>query len=366
MAEFVKPVMYGGHTAIFADSPLENAVYTSKSSLLSGGYKVNALVFDKHMSFADKLTALKALPEYIRLFIGIGGGEAAELAKIIAGERNASCAVVVAAPSTDSFAFPVTSKGVFSPPAVVLADKSLISTAPARLVASGVGQIYSSWITLFDLRYAEYLSGADISASDNLQRLLTDFDRLPRGSEFPCRLCECLLRLGAIKNECGITGAADAAGRALSESANLYHGEAAFVAAYAIAFIYRSYLKNTEGAADTLLPSDRIKTRKLLQKKFGINYFTGLTDADFEGYNTYFKHSFIVGEYRADLLAVTELFNMRERQRSFRRVYDDAGFALKSKLSVKELLRTVSLSGEIAAGTFLKQIKEIGFLECCL
>jgi hypothetical protein len=358
--------MSGGHVAVFADTPLANAVYDAKSSMLSSDYKVSALTLDVRAPFSEKLDALRALPEYIRLFVGIGGGEAAELAKIAAGERGALCVPVAAAPSSESFIAPATAKGVFKAPVMVLADKTLIAAAPARLIASGAGLMYSAWITFFDLRYEEYLSGEENPSTQKLKKLLVEFDGVPKDADFPNRLCEYLMRLGIIKQDIGVVGAADAAGQALAYSVDLYQGEAAFVSAYAIAFLYRAYLKNTVGVTDTLLPADKIKTRKLLQKKFGVNYFAGLTSADFAGHNNYFKHSFIVGEYRADLLAAAELFDMREKQRAFRRMYDDAGFALKAKLSVKELLRAVSLSGEIAEGTFLKQMKDIGFLEHCL
>ena len=66
---------------------------------------------------------------------------------------------------------------------------------------------------------------------------------------------------------------------------------------------------------------------------------------DFFDTNAYFKISYILSEYRMDLLEKLGGLNSLGRQRFWRRIYPDAGYWLKSEVTIDELLRAMTLAG---------------------
>lgn len=231
----------------------------------------------------------------------------------------------------------------------------------SNALVNSAGELLSHYATLFDLTYLEYVSGKPSECKKKLQELLTEFETL-RGSVSEERLLKkSTFALLAWQEEFGFRGAADIVGDLVAGYFRLDMGEARFFAAYAACLLYHCFLSSH--GLDTLLPPDFTKTQKLLQKKCGVKYADTLKTVDFSGANGYFRLTYIVGEYREDLRALLESFDMRAKQRYFRRLYDDAGFSLKTRVNAKELLSLVALGGGIAGDTFLGYLKRTGFLE---
>ncbi|MCI5820043.1 MAG: hypothetical protein MRZ86_05615, partial [Acidaminococcus sp.] len=113
---------------------------------------------------------------------------------------------------------------------------------------------------------------------------------------------------------------------------------------------------------DVLLPPDKIKSMKLLEKKCGLSFNLLLKRIDFLTVNSYFRIKYILEEYRLDLLSCLEEIDYSTSQRRWRRIYDDAGFWLKENFSSKELLSIMALAGETSKG-LLGYAKATGALE---
>lgn len=227
---------------------------------------------------------------------------------------------------------------------------------------NGAGNLFAHYITLFDLTYSEYVTGAHSESKRELSELLKSFEDLRDsvGAERLIKNSEAALKVWYERHS-PRDGAAGIAGEYVARHFGLGEGEARFLCAYCINELYACYLR--ADAVDTLLPPDLVKTQKLLQKKCGVKYADTLKTVDFSGANGYFRLAYIVREYREDLARLLTSFDMKSKQRYFRRLYDDAGFSLKNRVNTKELLYFIALAGGLAENTFLGFLKKTGFLE---
>ena len=67
---------------------------------------------------------------------------------------------------------------------------------------------------------------------------------------------------------------------------------------------------------------------------------------DFFDLNGYFKISYILSEYRTDLLDKLGSADFHTSQRFWRRLYPDAGYWLKGEITCKDLSDCLALAGE--------------------
>mgnify|MGYP001626185774 CR=1 FL=1 len=134
---------------------------------LGGHSKVETWIAgDASISTAEKIS-LKARENNIGLVIGVGGGRVIDVAKYIAFKNNIDVVSVPLAPSHDGIASPFASlKGTSRPtsiytrtPFAIIADTDLISTAPRRLILSGVGDLLGKLVAVKDWRLAHKLKG---------------------------------------------------------------------------------------------------------------------------------------------------------------------------------------------------------------
>jgi glycerol-1-phosphate dehydrogenase [NAD(P)+] len=96
------------------------------------------------------------------LIIGLGGGRSVDVAKMTAFELNKPCISVPTSASHDGISSPFVSiKGTKKPysvkantPVGVLADTSLLAQAPARLMASGCGDLVAKFTAVKDWELA--------------------------------------------------------------------------------------------------------------------------------------------------------------------------------------------------------------------
>ena len=66
---------------------------------------------------------------------------------------------------------------------------------------------------------------------------------------------------------------------------------------------------------------------------------------DFFDINGYFRISYILGEYRLDLLEKLAGADVHSMQRFWRRLYLDAGYWLKSEICASEVIECMRLAG---------------------
>lgn len=345
-----------GNVAVFGDARVSDIVSEAAGIFADSGFLVRELII-RGRTRADQYSEVLGLPEFIKCAVAVGCGRAFELARELSAAREIPYVLIASAPATDSFFI----SGEM-PPLFILSDSDLNDAAPHALIASGTGAVFSKYIAYFDLKFNEYITGRPSPLADKILSLLDTFESIKTESGYPDILMRTLFELSKLSFEYDRErSSAEIFGSLVSDYFRIMRGEADFIAAYSLSSLYNSFL--SVKAFDTLIPADKIKSRKLLQKKCGVNFSESVKTIDISPLKSYLKHTYIVNEYREDLRALAASFDMAAKQRFFRRLYDDAGFALKDKLTIKELLRLMSLSGEIAAGSFLGYLKSIGFLE---
>lgn len=94
----------------------------------------------------------------------------------------------------------------------------------------------------------------------------------------------------------------------------------------------------------------------------GCDAANGIELVDFFSVNEYFRISYVLGEYRLDLFDKLAVGDMRSVERRWRRMYDDAGYWLKSALTARDVLGAIALAGEECEG-LLAYITATGFCE---
>lgn len=128
----------------------------------------------------------KSQPPDTKYTVGVGGGRAIDAAKYVALKRHTKLITVPTIVAADAYVTPkaavrkenlvVYIGDIF--PHMVVVDYGVIRSAPARLNVAGVGDIYSSKISLLDWRLARDLEGESYdehtasSAENVLKRLV--------------------------------------------------------------------------------------------------------------------------------------------------------------------------------------------------
>ena len=124
-------------------------------------------------------------------------------------------------------------------------------------------------------------------------------------------------------------------------------GEYVFVAACALAAFYKAYLSSP--AIDTLVPADHGAADEIARLAGG-KRGNILQAFDIFGGSGYFRINYILGEYRMDLIAELASCDLTSAERKWRRMYEDAGFWMKSAFTSADMLRAMALAGELSGG----------------
>jgi len=136
-------------------------------SLMDGGFEVSQIcVSSAHVDEVDRveLEARSYAPDVI---LGVGGGKAIDVAKVVAYRLRRHFVSIPTAPSHDGIASPFASvKGFERPtsvrttmPILVVADVEVISRAPRRLIVAGCGDLIGKFSAILDWRLAHRLRG---------------------------------------------------------------------------------------------------------------------------------------------------------------------------------------------------------------
>ena len=350
----------------FAPSPQIAIIYLSDVAHIArklsvamshAGWRVYEMSMPDEAKLTEQNKLLLSVPEYIRFIIAIGSGRISELCALVAKKQNIDFGIYATAPSTDSYISAVKA------PKFVVADELELQSCPKQLVAAGVGIVLSQPLKEFERRIESLLFETIYSGQigKNASKIRAKRIMLEDGTVDVIELFWQLVDLSKQNKRQSFVASAEILADILARAdGKRYFGEYVFVASYLIAGFYSAYLSGD--CSDVLLPPDKVKTMKLLEKKCGFNYFSLVKRIDILSINSYFRIKYILSEYRKDLLDELSDLNFKSAQKFWRRQYADAGFWLSNTFCVKELLSLMSLSGELAGG-LLGFAKASGALE---
>jgi len=376
---FITATLLGGHVAVIYFDEVSMYALPVIQEVRRAGFKVYELCIRATDSYEKKLFAVSSIPDYVRFVIGVGTGSVARLCSHLCTKRAIEFMIYATAPSTDGFLSPAEEiKNAYSAKYLV-ADRDVLNTCPKKFVSAGWGIAFSEPLRAFEMLMRDKIFEAEkeykivrvenargevtwdindnISESFNKRKKAISISPYADNEE----LFWYLVRLSEQKKHENFKSASETFAEILMQSdGKRLLGEYTFIATYLLWGFYTCYLG--ADAVDVLLPPDKVKSMKLLEKKCGIPFSMLLKRIDFFTVNGYFRIKYILGEYREDLLAALKTLDYKADQRRWRRLYDDAGYWLKETFTVRELLSLMALSGELSGG-LLGFAKASGALE---
>lgn len=270
----------------------------------------------------------KDVVEYARHVLAIGSGSVARFAKNICQELNIDFSLVLSAPTCNDILSDICPKQVFI-------DKNVLINCPNECIAAGYGNLLSYQLTAFEKEWNKL-----IMADKNEIEQARDYQELD-----VVALTLEVLRLSCFKK--GIDSA--------DIMANiLYHdaiakgikprlfGEYRAIASATILSFYYLFLGTI--AIDSMPSRDIVEDSKKLCNlcKDFVDYQKKI---DFLDTNVYFRISYMLGEYRTDLLDKLSRIDTHSMWRYFRRQYDDAMYHLKCEIGASTMLKCMALAG---------------------
>jgi hypothetical protein len=327
-------------------------------ALANSGFKIFEMSLPAGERQSEQCKMLCGVPDYIKFALAVGSGRICSLAANLCKRARLEFGILATAPSTDCFLTCETQ------PAFIAADPDILSACPRQLIAAGAGILLSQPLKEFERKVEallyetanDYIRKAD-KAAENEPSLQIQIPATADATELFFKLIELSAKH---RDENFVSSAEIMADILMRADGSRYLGEYVFIASYLLAGFYASYLKND--CEDVLLPPDKVKTMKLLEKKCGYNFYSLVKRIDIFSANSYFRIKYIIGEYREDLLKSLNSLDFKTAQKFWRRQYADAGFWLISTFSSRELLTLLALSGELAGG-ILGFAKASGALE---
>ena len=353
-----------GHIALCFDDAVKDLGEVAADLMRKAGYSVECAAPEKLNDARDD----------VRLIAAIGGGRAANSAKLAAKEREIDWIAVMTCASSDSALYPYAEvfDGVRKtiqcpPPAAVIVDGSSVKTSPQNLTAAGYGTLFSKLLVLFSLRAEELTSGTAAPAADALAANLAPYFDEQSAESFAIRTARALVRVGLLA-QCLPTDALqrEEYHAALTLSAFCKRkrliGEDAMLASTAVAAIYAAYLDSVP--SDLFVPCGYCEDLRLLDKLCGNDMLSLI--ARFKRGENCARKLYVTREYRADLAKLLNetLSPLTSRTRAFRRIYGDAGYWLGGYLTPETLSALTSLSAAtLEDDSLLRALKQSGLLD---
>ena len=273
------------------------------------------------------------LPEYIRYIVAVGCGFVALKADALARRLNVGWSLVLTAPTTDTILQGKSPKQVFI-------DTNMMINCPKRCLAAGFGILYSRRLSEFEGAFAKKVLARDDTC-------FVPFEI--KGEVSPVSLAMYLLEISAIKT---YDDSADIVARVLYQKALAdgkkprLVGEYKFIASSYLLTLYSHLLASP--AIDVMPPPDAVAAFDALEKIGCKNFCDASKRIDFFEINGYFRISYILSEYRTDLIEQLSSLDMRKYGRAWRRIYDDAGFSLKSAVTADDMRFATMLAGSVS------------------
>jgi len=312
-----------GAVCLIYDRNLTEIAERIIKDLKSGGYRVFVQAVSSRRSGGNERAS--GVPEYVRHVFAVGAGTAASAAKQKAKQLDVDWTMYLTAPTTDTILCDYA-------PKTVLIDRNVMLNCPFECVASGYGILFSQPLAAFESFFANKILACE-----------SGFDARQVKAGDVCELAVALLEISLRKR--------DDSAQIMSEI--LYSravkrgkrprliGEYKFLASAMIMSFYSSYLGAP--SIDTMPPACREVAADELKR--GEYESKERKSVDFFDANSYFKISYILSEYRTDLLDKLGSIDLHTSQRFWRRLYPDAGYWLKSEVNCKELESCLTLAG---------------------
>ncbi|MCI5596032.1 MAG: sn-glycerol-1-phosphate dehydrogenase [Lachnospiraceae bacterium] len=234
------------------------------------GYPVEYYIFpheEMHTNeiFIDELA--KAMSDDVKLPLAVGSGTINDLTRLVSFQRGIPYYIIGTAPSMDGFATdvaPATIKGLkCSLPAHcasgIIGDTDLLSTAPDKMIAAGIGDIIAKYIAINDWRLS-YIINGEYYCEEVAELMLKSTDKvagsvngLVTGDSDAYRyLMECLvligIAMGYVNNSRPGSGAEHSMGHVLEMKCALkglygeLHGTSVGMATCVMTEMYKKFL----------------------------------------------------------------------------------------------------------------------------
>ncbi len=312
-----------GAVCLLYDRNVSGLADAITSDLKRAGYRIFLKGVSSKRRKGDESEPI--IPEYVRHVIAVGAGTASEEAKRLAGTLKTDWSLYLTAPSTDTI------MSGFSPKAVFI-DKNVLLNCPNECKAAGYGILFSQPLCAFERFFKR-----KVLASENCE-----YAAFSKSVADVSELAFELLKISAAKTDDSSEIMAEILyARAVKQGkVPRLLGEYRFLASTVISAFYSQYLGAL--AIDAMPPAARCVAADSLLKT---DYRNRAKSVDFFDVNGYFRISYILGEYRTDLLEKLSNAEFHTSQRFWRRLYSDAGFWLKSELDCRELLSCLALAG---------------------
>lgn len=291
--------------------------------LKKGGYRVFAT-----SRFDEKEIEI---PDYVRYVFCVGTSAAADYSKCVCKQIDTGWSMIFCSPDCDDILCDICPNQVFI-------DENILINCRNEQIAAGYGILFSQKLCEFERLFAKTVLGKNTK----LDCVKTSCDSLPE-------LAFALLVISSQKD--GETSCETMAKimRALAlskgQKARLL-GEYVFLASAALVSFYSAFLSSP--SIDCAPPACVANAFDRLDE-LGMQADKGKC-VDFFDVNGYFRISYILGEYRLDLLEKLAGIDLHGMQRFWRRLYLDAGYWLKSEFGANEVLECMRLAGATSDG----------------
>ena len=266
------------------------------------------------------------IPEYVRHIFAVGAGTASEYAKKYAKSLGIDWSLYLTAPSTDTVLLGTAPKTVFI-------DESVLINCPFECKAAGYGILFSQPLSAFESLFAKKVlarNAGEVSIPSQEVNSLT---------ELAMALLE--ISLTYKKDSAQIMSEVLYANAVKRGQTPRLIGEYKFLASACITAFYSSFLGAP--SIDTMPPACReVAADRLLSLGVAGNRSKSV---DFFDTNSYFRISYILSEYRTDLLDKLGSIDFHTSQRFWRRLYPDAGYWLKGEITCRTLIDCLTLAG---------------------
>lgn len=360
MAQELKPRRVFGGTEIFVGCGISEAIPPTMARIIEGGSV--ALLYREDSDFVERISrelrncgykifstdSSDKIPEYVRFIFAVGGGDEAEDARLGAKRLGIEWGISLTVPSSDTI--------LRGAPKQVYLDRDILSNCSREHLAAGWGLVYSQSFR----RFEEYVKEKIMTASN----ACVERDELNPDAD-AVELALYLLESSVVERG---EDNADVMARIMSDSDRMrgrkvrLHGEYKFVCAAVLNTFYSQYLSSP--CLDCLPPPCHGDLLDEISALTGRTFETLVKVFDFFDTNSYFRISYILSEYRMDLLEKLKGIDFHTAQKRWRRMYNDAGYWLKSAMNAAEVLRALKLAAEIGDG-LLRYIAETGFTALC-
>ena len=379
LPEYVKSQIVAGRIGLVFDEAVEHISAPIQTDLMALGFKISKICFKKGVKVCqENIDMVARAPQEIRLFVAIGTGAICDIVKSACAVRDAKFTLALTAPSTDNLLFDytemwqngekITLKAV--PPCAVFVDLDIVLRAPKALISAGYGCLISKYAALFDRGILALSAGVGMCEQFECQMRDVLDNLFIQGGTIE-DLTKTILAVSLLQQMHGepnvLQGMEHIFACVLREwqpqKQQLLLGEHKFIATFTL-MQYYSLVINYQGV-DLLVPANKSQSASALAKGIGAPLAGTVLALQTKDEDIFQKTGYILDEYRTDFATqahdVVQLINATCR--TFRRIYDDAGFFLKNYLPSEKILQIMSHSTVLADKYYLlNYCKDSGYL----